>query len=155
MHSNINLRSVLFDCYLLIVRLWLARLMINGGQSVLQFFSSEDLRDFFENWFGKELNIPFPLVVAFLTKGTELAGGVLILLGLFTRYAALGIAIVMLAATLIANIDFSNSENVIRTDGYVTITSFLFAVMLLMLGSGRYSLEFIIKKILQRKQKNQ
>jgi uncharacterized membrane protein YphA (DoxX/SURF4 family) len=57
-------------------------------------------RPFFEKWFGKELHFPMPLVMAFLAKGAELTGSVLVFSGLCTRLGASLIAFTMLVATL-------------------------------------------------------
>jgi len=132
--------------YLLLARLWLAYSMVMGGQSILRFFSSQELRDFFENWFGNELGFPAPLVMAFLAKGTEFAGGILVGVGLFTRIAASLIAVVMLVATLVANIDYTGAEGFIRQDGTVTISCLLFAVLFVLYGGGRFSLDNAVFK---------
>ena len=121
--------------------------MIRGGQSILRFFTSQELRDFFQNWFGNELGLPAPLLMAFLAKGTEFFGGILVCIGLFTRISSSLIAIVMLVATLVANINYQGNEGLIRQDGTVTISSFLFACLLVLKGAGRYSLDsFIFRK---------
>jgi len=121
--------------------------MIRGGQSILRFFTSQELRDFFQNWFGNELGLPAPLLMAFLAKGTEFFGGILVCIGLFTRISSSLIAIVMLVATLVANINYQGNEGLIRPDGTVTISSFLFACLLVLKGAGRYSLDsFIFRK---------
>ncbi|MEX2230607.1 MAG: DoxX family protein [Cyclobacteriaceae bacterium] len=136
----------IWDIYLLLARLWLGRTMIDGGQSILRFFSSQELRDFFESWFGNELGFPAPLVMAFLAKGTEFVGGILVLLGLFTRISAFLLAIVMLVATLTANLDYDLTESFIRQDGVVTISCFLFALLLVLSGAGRYSCDALLFK---------
>jgi len=121
--------------------------MIRGGQSILRFFTSQELRDFFQNWFGNELGLPAPLLMAFLAKGTEFFGGILVCIGLFTRISSSLIAIVMLVATLVANINYQGNEGLIRPDGTVTISSFLFACLLVLKGAGMYSLDsFIFRK---------
>ena|SRR5688500_14064466 len=130
-----------WSIYLLVCRLWLARTMITGGQSILRFFSSQELRDFFENWFGNELGFPAPLAMAFLAKGTEFTCGILVCLGLFTRISSSLLSLVMLVATFTANIDYDGSEGFIRPDGLVTISSFLFACLLIFTGGGKYSLD--------------
>ena len=118
--------------------------MIKGGQSILRFFSSQELRDFFQNWFGNELGLPAPLLMAFLAKSIEFFGGILVCLGLFTRVSSFLIAIVMLVATLVANLDYQVKDGFIRPDGLVTITGFLFASLLVLKGGGRYSLDNLI-----------
>lgn len=50
--------KLLRDIYFLLARLWLGSSMVRGGQSILRFFSSQELRDFFQNWFGNELGLP-------------------------------------------------------------------------------------------------
>jgi putative oxidoreductase len=121
----------------------MAKVMISGGQSILRFFTSQELRDFFEDWFGNQLGLPAPLVFAFMAKGTEFIGGILIAFGLFTRIAGSLVAIVMFVATFIANIDYSGEQNIIRPDGFVTITSFLLALLLVAQGAGKFSIDYI------------
>jgi uncharacterized membrane protein YphA (DoxX/SURF4 family) len=120
--------------------------MITGGQSILRFFSSQELRDFFENWFGNELGFPAPLVMAFLAKGTEFMCGILVCFGLFTRISSSLLSVVMLVATFTANLDYDGSEGFIRPDGLVTIPSFLFASLLIFSGGGKYSLDNVLFK---------
>jgi putative oxidoreductase len=135
-----------WDSYLLIVRLWLGYSMITGGQSILRFFSSQELRDFFQNWFGNELGFPAPLLMAFLAKGTEFLGGVFVCLGIFTRISSTFLAIVMLVATLVANVDYTGTEGFIRQDGIVTISCFLFSCLFVLSGGGKYSLDNLLFK---------
>lgn len=118
--------------------------MIKGGQSILRFFSSQELRDFFENWFGNELGLPAPLLMAFLAKGTEFVGGIFVCVGIFTRIASLMIAVVMLTATLVANLDYAVKEGLIRPDGLITISCFLFAGLFVLKGGGKFSLDYIL-----------
>ena len=129
-----------WNIYLLLARLWLGYSMIMGGQSILSFFSSQKLRDFFQNWFGNELGLPAPLLMAFLAKGTEFACGILVCLGMFTRVSSSLIAIVM----LVANLDYHGTEGFIRQDGVVTISCFLLACLFVFSGGGRYSLDSLI-----------
>jgi putative oxidoreductase len=107
--------------------------------SIFGILTSETERKFFIKWFGEELHFPLPLLMAFLAKGSELLGGTLILFGLFTKPAASIIAFTMLIATLTANLgkDFN-------IDGGFTISYFLFALILLLWGGGKYSLDKIL-----------
>lgn len=132
--------------YLLLARLWVGSSMIRGGQSILRFFKSQELRDFFQDWFGNELGFPAPLLMAFLAKGTEFVGGIFICLGFLTRISAAFIAFVMLVATLVANLDYSSTGNLIRSDGIVTISNFLFACLLLLFGPGKFSVDAMFLK---------
>jgi putative oxidoreductase len=138
-------QNPLFNIFLLIIRLWLGQIMISGGQSILRFFSSQELRDFFVDWFGEQMGFPFPLLMAFVAKSTEFLGGILISLGLFTRISASLVAVVMLVATFAANIDYTGEGNFIRQDGLVTIPCFLFACLLVFTGAGKFSIDQLIK----------
>lgn len=64
--------KILWSIHLLLIRLWLGYTMITGGQSILTFFSSQEDRDFFKNWFGHELGFPAPLFRHFLPKELNL-----------------------------------------------------------------------------------
>ena len=70
-----------------------------------------------------------PLTMAFLAKGSELAGGVFVFAGFCTRLSASLIAFTMLVATLTANLgqDFN-------IDGGFTISYFMFALVLIVQG---------------------
>jgi putative oxidoreductase len=79
--------------------------------------------------------------MAFIAKGAEVSGGVFVFFGLFTRIAASIIAFTMLVATLVANL----GENFV-IDGGFTISYFLFAIMLVVAGGGKYSLDHVVRK---------
>lgn len=96
-------------------------------------------RPFFIKCFGQELHFPFPLLMAFLAKGSELSGGILVFLGLFTRPAASLIAFTMLVATLSANLGVDWN-----IDGGFTVSYFLFSLVLLTEGSGKFSLDNLL-----------
>ena len=134
--------NIMWSTYLLFIRLWLGYAMVTGGQSVLTVFSVD--REFFEDWFGRELGFPAPLLMAFLAKGTEFTGGIFVCLGIFTRISSSLIAFVMLIATLVANIDYQMQEHLLKEDAFVTISCFLFACLLTINGAGIYSLDNII-----------
>jgi uncharacterized membrane protein YphA (DoxX/SURF4 family) len=79
-----------------------------------------------------------PVAMAFLAKGSELAGSIFVFAGLFTRASASLIAFTMLVATLTANLgaDFN-------IDGGFTISYFMFALILIVEGGGKYSLDYL------------
>lgn len=142
---NSKRNNLTWGIYLLLVRLWLGHSMITGGQSILTFFSKEN-QEFFQHWFGRELGFPAPLLMAFLAKGTEFFGGILVCIGLFTRVSSCLVAFVMLVATLTANIDYHMKEHLLIEDASVTISSFLFACLLILNGAGLFSLDHAIFK---------
>ncbi len=129
-----------WNMVLFLVRIWLGYRMFTASfSSVTGIITSPNERIFFEKWFGEELHFPMPLAMAFLAKGSELAGGIFVFPGLFTRASASLIAFTMLVATLTANLgkDFN-------IDGGFTISYFLFALILIVQGGGIFSLDHIL-----------
>jgi uncharacterized membrane protein YphA (DoxX/SURF4 family) len=137
--NKLNIRNII----LLLIRIWLGYRMFTASySSVTGILFHPKERIFFENWFGKELHFPLPLTMAFLAKGSELAGSIFVFFGLFTRPAAALISFTMLVATLTAHL----GENW-NIDGGFTVSYFLFALVLITEGGGKYSLdELLIRK---------
>jgi putative oxidoreductase len=84
-----------------------------------------------------DVGMPFPVFMAKLGKVVELAGGLFLLLGLYTRLAALMLILPMAVVTFI------------MLDGTLTNSSFillLLFVIYLILGSGKLSLDYWIYK---------
>ncbi|MFT6689656.1 MAG: putative oxidoreductase [Colwellia sp.] len=79
----------------LLLRLYLAPVMIQGGWTKYQNF--EGIVD----WFGNPdygLGLSFPLILAFLATAAELVGGILLLIGLATRWVSIPLMVTMLVA---------------------------------------------------------
>ncbi len=128
------------NIFLLLIRIWLGYRMIGASySSVVDIIFHPGERAFFIKWFGDELHFPMPLTMAFLAKGSELLGGMLVIPGLFTRPASLLIAFTMLVATLSANL----GENW-NIDGGFTVSYILFALLLVLDGAGKYSLDYLL-----------
>ena len=143
-------KTSIWNIVLLLVRIWLGYRMFTASySSVTGIIFHPEERAFFEKWFGEELHFPMPLAMAFLAKGSELAGGIFVFAGLFTRASASLIAFTMLVATLTANLgkDFN-------IDGGFTISYFLFALILIVEGGGKYSLDYLLSRRGTRSNKN-
>jgi len=81
----------------LLLRLYLAPVFWMAGWNKLQSFSST------VEWFGDKdwgLGLPFPLLMAALATATELAGAVLLALGLGVRWISLPLMVTMAVAAL-------------------------------------------------------
>jgi uncharacterized membrane protein YphA (DoxX/SURF4 family) len=79
----------------LALRLYLAPIFWMAGMSKFNSFNST------VEWFGNAewgLGLPFPWLLAFLATATELAGAVLLVLGLLTRIISVPLIITMLVA---------------------------------------------------------
>ena len=133
-------KATVWNIVLLLIRIWLGYRMFTASfSSVMGIMFDPKERIFFEKWFGEELHFPMPVAMAFLAKGAELAGSIFVFPGLFTRASAYLIAFTMLVATLTANLgkDFN-------IDGGFTISYFLFALVLIVEGGGKYSLDYLL-----------
>lgn len=135
-------RAAIWNIVLLMVRIWLGYRMFTASySSVIDIIFHPEERAFFEKWFGGELHFPMPLAMAFLAKGSELLGGVMVFMGLFTRVSATLIAFTMMVATLTANLGTE-----FNIDGGFTISYFMFALILIVEGGGKYSLDYLLSQ---------
>jgi putative oxidoreductase len=96
-----------------------------------------DLPTVIDNFVG--WGIPFPKILAPFVAGVEFAGGILLLLGLFTRLAAVPLVIVMIVAIISAKWDEIDSlETVLEFDESAYLALFLW---LAIAGPGPISLD--------------
>ena len=94
-HAALNHTRIADFLAPLALRLFLAPVMFSAGYNKAMSFEST------VSWFGNSewgLGLPFPALLAFLATATELVGGVLLLLGLFTRYISIPLMFTMLVA---------------------------------------------------------
>ena len=91
--------------------------------------------------FFTELGIPFPAAQAALVSGIELVGGTLILVGLFTRFAALPLMGTMVVAILTAKRpEIDGIRSLLAFDEFTYLAGFLW---LLVAGPGKASLDWL------------
>ena len=74
------------------LRLYLAPVMIVAGAHKFQAFDSTAA------WFGSSLGMPLPGLMVFLAASAELVGGLLLVIGLATRWVSVPLVITMLVA---------------------------------------------------------
>ena len=92
--------------------------------------------------FFTELGIPFPAASATLVSGIELLGGTLIVLGLFTRFAALPLLVTMLVAILTAKRpEIEGVRSLLAFEESTYLAGFLW---LFVAGAGKASLDALI-----------
>ena len=102
-HHTLNATRGLDFLAPLALRLFLAPVMFSAGYNKAMSFEST------VSWFGNTewgLGLPFPVLLAFMATATELVGGILLLLGLFTRYISIPLMFTMFIA--IATVHWSN-----------------------------------------------
>jgi putative oxidoreductase len=81
-----------------LLRVWCGIIFIYYGKS----FIHPDKVQNFADWL-KEINIPFPLLSAYISKGTEFIGGIFLIPGFLTRPVCFLLIINMTIATFVAN----------------------------------------------------
>ncbi|MCG6948202.1 MAG: DoxX family protein [Acidobacteria bacterium] len=108
----------------------------------------------FENVIGffDSLGIPFPAFNAGLVASMETVGGLMLIVGLFTRFFASGLAVTMVVALLTADTAdllaaWSGASQISPTD-VTAFTFLLFLMWLVFYGAGKLSLDALMKKFL-------
>jgi putative oxidoreductase len=105
-----------------------------------------DLPTVIDNFVG--WGIPFPHVLAPFVSGVEFIGGILLLLGLFTRIAAVPLVIVMIVAIISAKWDEVDSlETLLEFDESAYLAIFLW---LAVAGPGPVSLDCLLQRAVRR-----
>ncbi|MCK9210924.1 MAG: DoxX family protein [Ignavibacteriaceae bacterium] len=94
-------------------------------------------------WFG-ELGIPFPTINAYLAATTEAVGVVLLILGLATRIISIPLIVTMIVA--IVTVHWQNGFEAGNNGFEIPLYYLLFLFILLIKSSGKYSLDYLLKK---------
>ncbi len=126
------------DIPLLLMRLVLAYGF--WGPAMMKWKNMDGIVDWFSG-----MGIPFPTVNAYLSASTEVAGSVLLLIGIGTRIISIPLMVVMLVAIFTVHIHngFEAGANGFEIPLYYLIM----LITLLIYGPGRYSLAGLIRKI--------
>jgi putative oxidoreductase len=121
----------------LLVRLFVGYFFFVTGVAKVQ--NLDAMAERFTEW-----GIPFPAFSAALSGYTELIGGALVVVGLFTRLASIPLCINMVVAIATVNI-----KRVSGLDEFVELAEPLYALVFLWLvfaGPGRVSLDFWLRR---------
>ena len=94
-------------------------------------------------WFGS-MNYPLPMISASISMVTEVSGIILLILGLGSRLIAMPMMFIMVIATFTVHISngFAAGDNGFEIPLYY----FLMLFALVVYGSGKYSLDYLIGK---------
>ena len=137
----VNAVSNTQSLFLLIVRLYWGSQIAQNGWGKLH--NLDNVTQFFVS-----LGLPAPGPTAFFVASFEMVGGILLALGLFSRIAALGIAVDMIVAYVTADREallafFSNPGKFYAADPY----TFLFAgLLILIFGPGKIALDGFVNR---------
>jgi putative oxidoreductase len=89
-----------------------------------------------------EWGIPFPKILTPFVSGVEFFGGILLILGLFTRIPAAMLAVVMLVA--IKSAKWENVDSLETLLGFEEMTYFAAFLWLAIAGPGKASLDYLL-----------
>jgi putative oxidoreductase len=123
-------QSISVDFGALIARIVVGIYFILHGHEL---FDSKAMEGF-AGYLSKDLHFPMPLLMAYLRTGAELFGGIMIVLGLFTRIGSFLIMFTMLVAT------FTAGKGDLFGEAELTVVYAFFCLSIIFIGSGKYSL---------------
>ena len=126
--------------YLQDISLFFGRLLVAYGfyePAMMKWSNIESVA----NWFSS-INIPFPLLNAYMAATTEILGVVLLTLGLFIRVISLSLIIVMIVA--IVSVHLSNGFSAGDNGFEIPLYYIGFLLMFMSFGAGKFSLDYFI-----------
>ncbi|MCW8838307.1 MAG: DoxX family protein [Thiovulaceae bacterium] len=139
--KELYLRFSSYGAYLKDVALLLARLTLAYGFYTPAMNKWSDI-DSVAIWFGESLGIPFPTLNAYMAASTELMGVILLTLGLFTRLISIPLMVVMVVA--ITTVHLGNGFSAGDNGFEIPLYYFLFLLIFVANGGGKFSLDRII-----------
>ena len=119
-----------------IIRVFAGILILIHGKVV---FDSQVMNGMGES-LSKDMGMPFPLLMAYLAKGSEFFGGLLFALGLLTRFMAIPLSITMAVAAFVAHHGQITGEGEHAFLFLLIFTAFFF------IGSGKWSVDYLLKR---------
>lgn len=136
-HCQVRLENYGTSASLLFIRIVLAFVFIPAGWGKLN--NLERTTGFFEY-----LGIPFPALQAPLVAGVEFLGGLLLLLGLASRWASIPLAFIMIVAIATAHWgDMDSAWDLLSMADFLYIAMF---TVLITRGSGALSVDHFASK---------
>jgi len=126
--------------YLKSLGLLVARLLVAYGFYEPAMMKWKDIGSVAE-WFGS-MGIPFPTLNAYMAASTEVAGVVLLTLGLLTRVISLPLIVIMIVA--IVTVHLGNGFSAGNNGFEIPLYYMSFLLIFLSNGAGKFSLDRII-----------
>ena len=121
---------------LAIIRIFTGILILLHGKMV---FDSQIMNGMAES-LSKDMGMPFPLLMAYLAKGSEFFGGLLLALGFLTRFVTIPLTITMTVAAFVAH------HGQITGDGEHAFLFLLIFAVFFFIGSGKWSVDYLLKR---------
>ena len=96
----------------------------------------------------REWGIPAPEILTPVASGIEFVGGLLLLVGLLTRFAAAPLMIVMVVAIIAAKRD--DIDSLVTLLGFEEVSYFVMFAWLAIAGPGPVSLDHLVVKVFRK-----
>lgn len=126
-----------------IIRAFAGVLILLHGKVV---FDSQIMNGMAESM-SKEMGMPFPALMAYLAKGSEFFGGLLFALGFLTRVVSIPLIITMVVAAFVAH------HGQITGDGEHAFLFLLIFAAFFLIGSGKWSVDYLLKSLKKKKRR--
>ena len=138
--KNIYLEYSRLSEYFKSLSLLIARLLVAYGFYEPAMMKWQDMNSVAE-WFGS-MGIPFPTLNAYMAASTEIAGVVLLTLGLFTRFISIPLIIIMIVA--IVTVHIGNGFSAGNNGFEIPLYYMSFLLIFFSHGAGKFSLDRLI-----------
>jgi uncharacterized membrane protein YphA (DoxX/SURF4 family) len=130
---NSNQAPGLWHDGIAIVRIVVGVMLIFHGW---QIFEEQDMQGFADLFVG--MSMPYPDAIPYVGKVIEILGGLLLLLGLFTRLATALLFVLFILITFVVG------EGKIFTDNQLPFLFALVCLLFFFTGSGRLSIDYVL-----------
>jgi putative oxidoreductase len=131
---------------IVLVRIIVGAYFIMHGHELFNTKAMEGFAGYLKN----DLHFPLPTFMAYLRTSAELFGGIMILLGLFTRIGAFLIMITMLVAS------FTAGKGDLLGEAEFTFIYATLCFTIILVGAGKFSLDnFLFKRKFNKSSKGQ
>jgi putative oxidoreductase len=128
-------QQAIWNNAIFLLRVWVGVIFIRYGLSI---WHQSNMQDFADTL--KTVNIPIPILSAYLCKSTEFFGGVFLVIGFLKRPACIFLIIDMTVATFVFH------KGLLLQNGMTTFLLLICCLTILLSPSGKLSIDWLISK---------
>jgi putative oxidoreductase len=133
-------QQAIWNNAIFLLRVWIGVIFIRYGLSIWHQSNMLDFADALQT-----VNIPFPLLSAWLCKSTEFFGGIFLVLGFVKRPACVFLIIDMSVATFVFH------KGLLLQNGMTTFLLLICCLTILLSPSDKLSIDWLISKVRNKK----